>query len=584
MSIARHLIPVGLAFSGGAAASCSLMLTREEASRDVSGGGAGAEMARAGGVGASTLDAGDAANELRSDAGPAQPPVIAQPDAEVPDMINARVDGVLRLAFVEDPEEDFARLQLVDVPRAFLSSDAPEVWRRSLGARAQAGSALDFAWSPDGRHLALRHESLNVPRLAFFAAPLWTELPLTELGEPASQPDFFFTPNYVWSPDGSVLAIELASDEGPFVGAYRVGPTGATALTPVGFSSPPESMAWASPSRLFVLHETAGGREIIVLEPGADALVQERLLTSPIMVSLALRPAPGGILGASDSSSSFLYFWTAAGRTVQHDPRSYPSNEASLVAFPGEPPQLTLQAIGGGSSPLASLPDCPTVLTWIEGPVPGSLAGSKLACHALVEGAAVIQIHGFDTSATPSTVTLDDDRIRNGFAVEADWAAHARSFSPRGEWLALTTSTSDAFVDLRVPGSPTTYARDVEDPGATARTFSPTGSHLLVQRGQQLVWLVLGAGPEQPPGAADMPNTAAGASACSITRNASNWCGAPHAGEVTGPRWAATDDIAASLTQNEGLILISRSSDGGMLSEPISTCGSSCVRGYAFSP
>jgi hypothetical protein len=588
MSIGRRLTQAGLVFSGVAAASCSLMLSREHASQDEetrvgNGGQTGAEPAGAAGVDTDDLDAGDAEGDRVAETGPSEPPLITQPDATpeagVPDVIDTPVDGVLRLAFIEDPDEGVARLQLVDVREALFSIDSPEVWRRSLGP--QGRPALDFSWSPGGRYVALRYQFNDEVRFAFFAGPGWTELPLDGPG-PASQAGFRPTADYVWSPDGSVLAVALESDGGPLVGGFRVGPSGAAALTPLAFSSAPESMAWASASRLFVVHNPAGGRQVVVLEPIGDALSQE-LLDTAIVAPLTLRTAPGGVLGASDAFDRFLQFWAPAGNNVQHNPRSYLSSGSSFVAVPGEaPPATTLYAISESASPLASLPNCPTVLTWIEGPRPGALAGSKLACHAVVEGVASLTVYAFDENAIPNALTLDHDTIRTAFAVEADWATHARSFSAGGEWLALTTATSDAFIDLRGPGEPGYYIiEDVAEPGATARTFSPSGEHLLMQRGQQLLWLFVGTDPGLPPEGWSLPNTAAEAVVCSSTRNASNWCGAPRAAELTGPRWAPTDDIAVSLSEEEGLVLTTLS---GSLRMPVSTCGADCVRGFAFSP
>ncbi len=534
-------------------------------------------------------DAGDP-----SDGGSNSDPVPeAGADAE-PDATDDRLKDVvppvepipvLQLAFIEDPAEDTARLRLVDVRESLLPNQVPveaPSWRRTLNAGEQAGDALDFAWSPDGRHIALRYMSLDGPRMAFFAMPGGVELPVDDLAEPATPPEFEPTANYAWSPDSAALAVEVTGGAGPSVGAFLVGAERAVPVPPVALAAPPESMAWASSTRLFVAQENLGGREIVILDRSRGALAQQRLDTAPFVAPLKLRSVAGGILGAGDALSS-LYFWTPAGAETEHKALSYISSQQWFVAD-AEAQSPVIYAVGNIAEPVANLPDCPVVLTWVDGPNTRSLTQSKVACVSVANAAANIAVHAFDENAVAGVTALTNESLRAAFNAESDWLPHARTFSPDGGWLVIATATSDCFIDLR-DAAPAPFVTDARSTGTTATTFAPSGKHVLFQRGQQVTWWQFEVSKNGSPTYRTELDALVQPTPCETAPNNESWCGAPNAGAITGARWAPKDDVAVLLTADQGLVEIAPSDDGfGSGVTSVSTCGAGCVTAYAFSP
>lgn len=533
-------------------------------------------------VGARTRGVADAGR----DAG-LQPKDAGQPDIEAD---ASKGPAPVLLAFIEAPIETRADLRLVDAAAALRSSQPPDEappWRRTLRPGAEYLAALDFSWSPDGQRIALRYASRDGARLAFFAAPDWQELTTEALPLPASQPAFVASANYAWAPDSNALAVELESAQGPFVTVFSIEGGRATPRLPEAITPALEAMAWFSPEVVFVVRADTSGREVVTFTLAPDGLTQFALPSTLLANPLELRPAPGGIVGGSADPGSFLYFWGSA--TVPDSVNvftddSYLSGGQQFVADPDPELGLTpLYAVGNVQQTLHNLADCSDVLAWADGPTSGSLAGARVACLGVQGTRATIVLHSFAGDGTASALALDEPALNVEFASIADWEAHARGFSPDGDWLALATSAHDFLVDLR-GATPRFTVEEARAAGSTALAFSPSGEHLLAQRGRSMRWTVLEPSAGGAPLTIPLPDTVSDANPCSTARHLAAWCGAPTASRSAAARWHAAADVAV-LPSSGGLSLTALTEQhDGLDDPPVSLCGAGCIRQYAFGP
>jgi hypothetical protein len=543
---------------------------------------------------ASTTEAPNQPREPREDAaapGPA-PELVrdAGPDAEVE--VDAgpppQQQSVLELAFIERPQEAEATLRLVDVHAALRArtGDAP-TWRRTLRPEAQAGHVLDFAWSPDGRRLAVRHDTLDGPRLALFAAPDWRELPIAAAGSPASLPRLTAAAGYRWAPDGSAVAVELASEQGPFIGGYVLSDESAREIGPVPFTGPVESLEWLTPSSLFVIQPEAGEPELLelALEDGAFGSPVDRFLIGAYF-PIELRRSAAGVIGASPDPTNFVFFWPQsldAGFESAFSPSAFLSSRESFAAEPDEAAAVSrLSPIGDSALVLDTLPECPVVLAWSEGSSPSSLAGSHVVCLNVSGDATTLTLHAYDSAGRRQARELDDAALLAEYAVAANWETHARAVTAAGDWLALATASREALVDLR--GSAPRYeVREAASAASTALGFSPSGRYLLAQRGAQVELTVLSPAAELAPIHVQLPAAAAELGACELARHVPTSCGSPTAARRAAARWSSREDVAALLSGGEGLLVLAPTQDAvGVASVAVSTCGAECVEQYDF--
>jgi hypothetical protein len=516
-----------------------------------------------------TSDGGDAGLRDAGDGGPAGAPTRP-----------------FDLAFIENPDESEATLQLVSATAALLpgaSGDASR-WRRALVPADRAGDVLDFAWAPGGERIAVRYDAVQGVRIAFFAAPEWRELTLDAAGSPALLPDLTATANYRWSPDGRALALELASDEGPFIGGYVIDEESAIGLEPVAFTGPIETMEWLSPSSLFVIQPESEEPEVIALPYASGAFGSpEALLAIGLFFPLELRRVPGGVVAASDDPENFIFFWPESperGVETAFRPAAYLSNTTSLVAEPNESAGMLVYSIADSSQPLDTVPNCPIVLAWANGPDPSSLAGSKLACLSVQDGAASLAIHSYDAAGERTSLPLADATLSASFGDTA-WETHARAFSPGGDYLALATVENDVLIDLR--GAAPELQSSAAVAGNSARGFSPSGRYLLEQRGRSIAFVVLSPAEGAPSVRFELPAAANELEACTSAHHSTNWCGAPSAARRAAGRWSLESDLAALLAANEGLVVLGPTEDtAGVTRVSVSTCGASCVTQYEF--
>jgi hypothetical protein len=348
-------------------------------------------------------------------------------------------------------------------------------------------------------------------------------------------------------------------------------------------------MAWLSATQLFVAQPESGEREIVTLTLSQGSFDDQILLPlTRYVYPLALRRISTGIVGASVESDGFLYFWSAASPAASgaiYTPFAYVSGKQAFVAETDESfGDAFLYPMGESLEALDILPECAVVLAWADGPAAGSLAGSRVACLRVQEGAATVTVYAFDAALARTALTLDDPTLRAALATEANWVGHARGFSPDGQWLALATTEHDLLVDLRAP-APKYYAAAAGSPGSTARGFSRSGSYLLQQRGLTLDFVVLVPGDDQAPIPLRQLDADKEPGACAIAQHAASWCGAPEAAAAASARWASREDVAVFLTRDGGLSLLSRTAAGdGLRRVPVSTCGASCVTQYELGP
>jgi hypothetical protein len=308
------------------------------------------------------------------------------------------------------------------------------------------------------------------------------------------------------------------------------------------------------------------------------------LLAIGLFFPLELRRVPGGVVAASEDPENFIFFWPESperGVETAFRPAAYLSSSASLVAEPDETSGMLVYSIADSSQPLGTVPECPIVLAWADGPYPGSLAGSKLACLNVQDGAASLAIHSFDVDGTRTSVPLPDPTLSASFAGGMAWENHARAFSPGGDYLALATAENDALIDLR--GAAPELRSSAADAGNSARGFSPSGRYLLEQRARSVDFVVLSPADGAPPMRFSLPAAASELEACSSARHSTNWCGSPSAARRAAGRWSLESDLAALLAANEGLVVLGPTQDtAGVTRVSVSTCGATCVTQYEF--
>lgn len=596
------LVPL-LALQG----ACSLLIEVDDGDDDVAGdaalGGAsnapdagpatggtsGAGLAGAGGSGvfggaAGRAGAGgESALATEADAG------LLEPDAGPggPDADSVPVPPTFDLAFIEDPEEADATLQLVSTPLAL--APRPELgpeWRLSLRPADQVGDVLDFAWSPDGERIAARYATLRGNQVAIFAAPDWHELARVEAGSAATLPELEATANYRWSPSSDALAVELSGAGGPMLGGYVIDGDGAFGLPPVAFTGPIETMDWRSSTSLYVIQPEDDEPELIELRLNQRSFEPpEPVLAIGLFFPLDLRRVPGGVVASSDDETNFLFFWPEApeaGAEAAFLPSSYLSAGQSFVAEVDDTPEALIYPIGDSASFIDTVPDCPTVLAWVNGSDRRSLAGSKLACLVLEGATAKLTLHSYDADGSRRSTTLDDETLSSELAATENWEGHARGFSANGEFLALASAGHDVLIDLRAE-PPSFQLSDSAAQGNTARAFSPSGRALLAQRGRRVDFVVLASTPGLPAESYSLPEASVDLPPCLTAHHAVDSCDAPSAARRAAARWSLGSDVAAMPAAGEGLRLLAAVREPPSVRRvPVSSCGAACVTQYEF--
>src|SRR5690606_20066323 len=220
------------------------------------------------------------------------------------------------------------------------------------------------------------------------------------------------------------------------------------------------------------------------------------------------------------------------------------------------------------------------VLTWIEGPDRRSLAGSKLACLSPGAGTPSLRVHAFGADGVRTAVELQHEVLSAELAATENWEAHARAFSPGGEFLALGTAGHDVLVDLR-GAEPSFRVEAVATPGNTARGFSPSGELLFQQRGRSVELVLLSPALDAP--LVEALPAFADATPCVTAQHDALWCGGAEAARQASARWSRSGDVAAFLAEGEGLVVLRPTSAVvGFERQSVSTCGAGCVIRYEF--
>jgi hypothetical protein len=191
-----------------------------------------------------------------------------------------------------------------------------------------------------------------------------------------------------------------------------------------------------------------------------------------------------------------------------------------------------------------------------------------------------IDVHTVDAQQTSSSMSLVDDTLQADFSLEANWRGHARAFSPDNDWLAIATANHDFIVDLRTAR---VLSKPAEGSGATARGFSSGARYLIEQRGRSMTLLLLPLAAGGNINSGVLAGAREDAAPCETEPHLARWCGNPDVASKASARLAPHADAAAWLSGEQGLLGLAVDGDGGLVERAISSCGSNCVRQYAFS-
>jgi hypothetical protein len=475
-----------------------------------------------------------------------------------------------------------ARVELFD---ALLSDGTTGSVR--LPPDAEAAAVQSFAFSPDGRFLAVSLDAVERP-LRLFAAPDWREL-VFDLGEPGR------VDRYAWSPDGSVLAAGLVNERGTFLTGARVGQgigdPGSDAVIPLGLEPGPvdSALSWFA------------GNRILFDGLGPDANPENRLLYfsafqsdgfapiaayefSSYTASLRVEPGPDGFFAVVQFMNLppgvEFYAPSAPGlRVVFHRSDVVLSPTVRHAAHVGESGELRVYPAGearpsaddaSSPLPLGAQPGCGKLLAW-------SPRGDLLMCVSDEPGASLRPFELSETSATLSP----RPPVEGSYIYPASGAAlRRRAFSASGRWFAFTTTRELYFAELTPERAVVSRAAIpllfLDDPSA-AFEFSPDERWLLHQQGPNLWLRHL---PASVPADLTLSSASPASPDCTEFGSAQGggWCG--NAGGAPGLAWSS-DSRSLAYRVGEGAAITTRDLvDHGLRSI---ACGPGCGE-FAFQP
>jgi hypothetical protein len=506
-------------------------------------------------------------------------------DADVGDA-GAGVADVAKLFAYVDQGPDGATLVLVD-PLA----PAP----RASTRLAPTEGIVDFAFSPDGRLLAIRgSDAGGTNRLSVFVAPSWEAIPIELPGSVL---------RYAWSSaDGGVLAVAYRDGERAFLsgvrlssergradaGSARVSATPLPAVpafvdseliwfsrTGLAFHGVPDAtlpenhvlyfselasdgfgVPVPDPTRSFTVNEQSalriepvdGGVWAVAIDSGGPPLIQAYAFSASVVTRVNHRPevvlAPTGRLAARSTEAGVLEVYAALEQRTEPETQYY-------------------------ALPLVSDDGCGRLLAW-------SSQGDRLACVRDAGAGQGLQIYALD-EATPSLVPVAVD---GAYAYDREAAAFRRRvFSPSGRWFVFTTDQNLYFAELT--GARLTVERAGEGLLAPLNrfaelSFSPDERWLLRHQGTN-VWLHDPSGLEPTRSlSASSDDTVPCLESESAAR--SGWCGALPPGNTFA--WSPDSRFAAYRLGTNQLLLMPSSS---VERERPIRCSGSCGA-YGFQP
>ncbi|MET0413036.1 MAG: putative Ig domain-containing protein [Polyangiaceae bacterium] len=486
-------------------------------------------------------------------------------------------------AYVDSGESE-AALQLFD---PVLSEPGQGL---QLPRAPAIGSVQDFAFSADGRWLAVRvRDGDSVDRLALFSAPGWEE---SELPLPPGS-----VLQYAWSPaELGVLAVALREDDATVLSGVRTSLAaevpGAAAtlqvLQPV--TAPVDSaLVWFDGDRLVFHGATEPGavddQRLYFTQLGAEGfgeVVGDLGMSFLIDGSGRLRfePVPGGVAavftypGFPNMMQAYTPSTTGF-RRVNHRPEVIlsPDGRYTARASDGDVLQVyrTLEEQGDPDALFfarvaATSPGCERLLAW-------SADGSRVACVTPSASESSIAVFSLDAGGE----TLLPVPIEGFYAYDQEAATfRRRAFSPAGSWFAFTTELNLYLADLT--GSRFTVERGAQPLLSMATgaelAFSPDERWLLRQQGTS-AWLQDLSVDRQ---AVSLPPGARSAAACQETEGESQqtWCGA--SGASSGFEWSADSSFAAYASAPDQLLIVAPPSGQNFV-----RCATSCGQ-HVFQP
>lgn len=476
-------------------------------------------------------------------------------------------------------------------------------------ALSAEGPILDFAFSPDGRHIAARAGSPVAQQIVLYNLP---ESPLEQTSIVATAVAFpCGTPaitepctiiDYAWSPDSARLAVALS------------GSTGEQALSGVDVANPAEpwlsvgSIDWEGTERTLQFSEQLiwGGSDwfaFVGLElgvPAADSQVLHtaRLeggalrvwaLTSEYGQAPTLRAAPTGLIATYDDSTGVLTSLTRESDVGSGIiPRAFPgmlSPSGRLAALTTEDSRLQIMALADPDGALleSARGACTEVLAWSERIEPEGV--ERILCRA---GQRLRILDHVD--ANPASAAAARLEALEGIDIGAvgNLLTTPRAFSSSGRFLLLADaedgrfSLIDLFLMQRDDGLPSGLPAEVE--------FAPTRDALSLADSFSLIeyelprWLSLsraygtrgGAGPALGP----LCNE-------NFWIDPVNWCGAPR---IDNHFLYSSDSESMLLEGPRGTLSfadlgVTPQRESVQLTERLAPCAEPCRRKpYAFRP
>jgi WD40 repeat protein len=499
----------------------------------------------------------------------------------------ASVDLVARdscwFAYVE-AEAETTLLHLVD-PLLDVERSVP-------GEPAAGQRVLDFEFSPDGRYIAVKSaDDSGNTRLQAFQAPEWDEiaLPWNEaVGE------------YAWSPNSSVLAVELEGLADSSIAGVRM-PSASDAsvrlLAPIP-AQVASDLTWLGEQGImfFTTSGMPDGYVQAAVAPvsgdgfAAVALAQSQIYSVEATTTRRMEPARDGVFAVGSyqgqtSSVAFYHLGPEGLVTVSHQPDVVPSPGRGYVARTNEMGELEIYGAGDVTQPdsidpplIDRVAGCGHLLAW-------SPREDRLACVTSGDVLGNVRLVSFDP-AEPSTI----ERVQGEYTYnELLSAQRARAFSADGKWFVFATDSRLYEVDT---SSERLLARSGELVDSNHPfpefAFSPDGTKYLRHEATSLFLHSL----EPDYFGTLLPRNVEASRPCSesVGPAADAWCGTS---TMRGPHvsWEPDSRYAIYESQSGALIALSLtpspSIPGGFGVEDRAItreCAPKCIRSFEFQP
>jgi WD40 repeat protein len=470
------------------------------------------------------------------------------------------------------------RLELVD---GRLLRRQPDDARRTLPSAPSSDGVVDFAFSPDGRFIALR--------LGPDASALRLELLRLSDGEARELELGGSVTAYTWSPDSATLAVAFAVAEQTRLGGVDVAAVPrapAAPGTPLGNIRPLASrdvsnidsgLTWFDGDHLAFLSRQANGssgRRLVTtaLEPAGFAAPATHG-TSEFSDGARLLEGAGGVFVAEPETGLHAFFASDGRAPLSHAAGLVVSPSGALAGLAREGDLQIFRPSdpsGAAAVPFLGAGGCTTLLAWASG-------RDRIACTDERNGRNQVAL--FDVPRAGGDLTELALIPEPYLYPVGEHMGRRRLLSPSGRWFAFATD-DDLFVarsDERATGLVATVPETVLGirPGALA--FSPDEAFLLVGAGNSVGLFDLERGQSSP---AVLSSSAAINDDCGerFVDGATEWCGRQsRAAELA---WSNGSDLVAFRSSLGTLLLMDVSlASSGIIGEaiaPDTVCSEAC--------